>query len=120
MVAGRRLHSSRVVRRLDLALHDLRTYRPGAGGSRHVPALKAQRATTFAGYRDIQRYRNDPTHIEPIFMALDRPLIEGSIDDARSRPDEKKQAFFTARLAELRRAERSLPDYFVRTEASGS
>jgi len=91
--------------------------------------LKAQRASTFAEYRDIQmqRYRNDPTHIEPIFMALHRALIEGSIDDARSllslatekiderrraAQDEKKRKFFTARLAELNRAQRALPDYF--------
>ncbi len=92
--------------------------------------LKAQRASNFAEYRDIQmqRYRNDPTRIEPIFLALDRALLEGSIDDARSllslateriderrrgAPDEKKREFFTARLAELRRAQRSLPGYFA-------
>jgi hypothetical protein len=92
--------------------------------------LKAQRASTFAEYRDIQmeRYRNDPTHIEPIFMALDRALTDGSFDDARSllslatekiderrraAPDGKKREFFSARLTELRRAQRSLPDYFA-------
>lgn len=90
---------------------------------------KAAKATSFKEYRDLQmeRYRNDPTRIEPIFNALDRALLSGSIDDARtllslgidrmearrkvSAPSEA--AFFEKRLRELRQVEQILPGYFA-------
>jgi hypothetical protein len=91
----------------------------------------AGRASTFGEFRDIQleRYRNDPTNPEPVFLALDRALSEGSIEDARKllelgikkidelragEKDSKKVLFFEARLRELRRVEAVMPEYFGR------
>jgi hypothetical protein len=93
--------------------------------------MRASRASTFGEFRDIQleRYRNDPTNSEPVFLALDRALSEGSIDDARrllalgiqeidmrrvAEKDPKKVQFFEARLRELRRVEAVMPEYFGR------
>jgi hypothetical protein len=126
---------------LRVSIGDLQSFFPVAARTGDEPdardaylEMKAGRASTFAEFRDIQmeRYHNDSTHIEPVFLALDRALFEGPIEDVRKllaigiqKIDERHRAatdpaqarFFEAYLRELRSVEAALPEYFShRTE----
>lgn len=89
---------------------------------------KAAKAASFAEYRELElaRYRQDPSHLEPIFDALDRALAEGSLEDAKAllslgieKMEERRvaspgrQDFFASRVAELRAVGKALPEYFA-------
>src|SRR5258708_6741949 len=92
--------------------------------------MKAAHASTFGDFRDIEmeRYRNDPRNPEPVFLAFDRALSQGSLENARkllaiglkkiddfrtAEKESKKMHFFEARLRELRGVEASLPADFT-------
>jgi hypothetical protein len=89
---------------------------------------RASRASSFQEFRELQleRYHDDPSHIEPIFLALDRALTQGSLEDAGSllalgieRIDERRRKatsaqrrFFEDRSRELRQLQVMLESYF--------
>jgi hypothetical protein len=91
--------------------------------------VKAGRASSYSEYRELQleRYRINPSRLDPVFEVIDRALRESTLEETRAlfamalekmeqrrvaATEPAKVQFFERRVRELRATEHELPEYF--------
>ena len=92
---------------------------------------KAGHAASYVEFKQLQlaRYERDSSRLDPVFLVIDRALLESTLTDTRElfalalqKMEERRRIatepakiqFFDRRVRELRETERALPDYFAR------